>query len=91
MPCTPARCERACNHLHLPLSPALELARPWIASFAFGAAPMPLMDNVGLLVHESLPMVADIVHAHGLRERIRLIASVIKTSRPVSERVPDQV
>ncbi len=52
---------------------------------------MPLMDNVGLLVHESLPMVADIVHAHGLRERIRLIASVIKTSRPVSERVPDQV
>lgn len=40
-----------------------------------GAAPMPLMDNVGLLIRESLPMVADILHAHGLRERIRLIAS----------------
>jgi glutamate synthase domain-containing protein 2 len=40
-----------------------------------GAAPMPLMDNVGLLVRESLPMVADILHAHGLRERIRLVAS----------------
>jgi glutamate synthase domain-containing protein 2 len=40
-----------------------------------GAAPMPLMDNVGLLVRESLPMVADILHAHGLRDRIRLIAS----------------
>jgi glutamate synthase domain-containing protein 2 len=40
-----------------------------------GAAPMPLMDNVGLLVRESLPMVADILYAHGLRERIRLVAS----------------
>ncbi|MDA0655320.1 MAG: FMN-binding glutamate synthase family protein [Proteobacteria bacterium] len=40
-----------------------------------GAAPMPLMDNVGLAVRESLPMVADILQAHGLRERIRLIAS----------------
>ena len=40
-----------------------------------GAAPMPLMDNVGLLVRESLPHVAEILCAHGLRERIRLIAS----------------
>lgn len=40
-----------------------------------GAAPMPLMDNVGLPIRESLPMVADIICAHGLRERIRLIAS----------------
>lgn len=40
-----------------------------------GAAPMPLMDNVGLLVRESLPMVANILQAHGLRDRIRLIAS----------------
>jgi glutamate synthase domain-containing protein 2 len=40
-----------------------------------GAAPMPLMDNVGLLIRESLPMVADILHAHGLGERIRLVAS----------------
>ena len=41
-----------------------------------GAAPMPLMDNVGLLVRESLPMVADILQAHGLRDRIRLIWSL---------------
>jgi len=40
-----------------------------------GAAPMPLMDNVGLPIRESLPMVADILHAHGLRERVRLVAS----------------
>ena len=40
-----------------------------------GAAPMPLMDNVGLPVRESLPMVADILYAHGLKDRIRLIAS----------------
>ena len=40
-----------------------------------GAAPMPLMDNVGLLIRESLTMVADILCAHGLRDRIPLIAS----------------
>ncbi len=40
-----------------------------------GAAPMPLMDNVGLPIRESLPMVANILAAHGLRERVRIIAS----------------
>lgn len=40
-----------------------------------GAAPMPLMDNVGLPIRESLPMVSDILHKYGLRERIRVIAS----------------
>ena len=40
-----------------------------------GAAPMPLMDNVGLPIRESLPMVADILARNGLRERIRIIAS----------------
>ncbi len=40
-----------------------------------GAAPMPLMDNVGLPVRESLPMVVDILARYGLRERIRVIAS----------------
>lgn len=40
-----------------------------------GAAPMPLMDNVGLPVRESLPMVSDVLHKYGLRERIRTIAS----------------
>ena len=40
-----------------------------------GAAPMPLMDNVGLPVRESLPMVDDIRKRHGMKERVRLIAS----------------
>ncbi len=40
-----------------------------------GAAPMPLMDNVGLTVKEALPMVVDFLTRHGLRNRIKLIAS----------------
>ncbi|MBL4907902.1 MAG: FMN-binding glutamate synthase family protein [Sneathiella sp.] len=40
-----------------------------------GAAPMALMDNVGLVIRESLPLVSDILHKYGLRKRIRIIAS----------------
>ncbi|HKJ61054.1 MAG TPA: FMN-binding glutamate synthase family protein [Hyphomicrobiales bacterium] len=40
-----------------------------------GAAPMPLMDNVGLLIKESLPMVVDILQKYGLRDRIKVFAS----------------
>jgi glutamate synthase domain-containing protein 2 len=40
-----------------------------------GAAPMALMDNVGLPIHESLPLVRDIINKHGLSERIPIIAS----------------
>lgn len=40
-----------------------------------GAAPMPLMDYVGLTVRESLPLVVDILIAKGLKDRIRVIAS----------------
>jgi glutamate synthase domain-containing protein 2 len=40
-----------------------------------GAAPMPLMDHVGLTVRESLPLVCDILIRQGLKERIRIIAS----------------
>ncbi|GAB5488207.1 MAG: FMN-binding glutamate synthase family protein [Parasphingorhabdus sp.] len=40
-----------------------------------GAAPMPLMDNVGLKLKESLPMLSDIFHRYGLRDRIKIIAS----------------
>ena len=40
-----------------------------------GAAPMPLMDNVGLPLSESLPMLSDIFHKYGLRERIKIIAA----------------
>lgn len=40
-----------------------------------GAAPMALMDNVGLVVKESLPLVSDILHKYGLKDRIKIIAS----------------
>ncbi len=40
-----------------------------------GAAPMPLMDNVGLPLREALPMLSDILHRYNLRDRIRVIAS----------------
>jgi glutamate synthase domain-containing protein 2 len=40
-----------------------------------GAAPMALMDNVGLTVREALPQTADILHKYGLRDRIRIIVS----------------
>ncbi len=40
-----------------------------------GAAPMPLMDNVGLPIRQSLPMVVDLLIRHGLRDRIRVIVS----------------
>lgn len=40
-----------------------------------GAAPMPLMDLVALPVREALPMVVDIRDRHGLKDRIRIIAS----------------
>ncbi len=40
-----------------------------------GAAPMPLMDLVGVSIREALPQVADMLQAFGLRGRVRLIAS----------------
>lgn len=40
-----------------------------------GAAPMPLMDSVGLPVRESLPVLVNKLHQHELRERIRVIVS----------------
>jgi len=40
-----------------------------------GAAPMALLDNVGLPLKESLPVVADLLIAYDLKNRIRLIAS----------------
>ncbi len=40
-----------------------------------GAAPMPLMDNVGLPVKEALPLTSNTLHKYGLGERVRLIAS----------------
>jgi glutamate synthase domain-containing protein 2 len=40
-----------------------------------GAAPMALMDNVGLPINESLPLVRDIIKSHGLEARIPIVAS----------------
>jgi len=40
-----------------------------------GAAPMSLMDCVGLPIKESLPLVVDMLNRHGLKGRIRVIAS----------------
>jgi len=40
-----------------------------------GAAPMPLMDLVGMPIRESLPLVADLRREFNLIDRIRLIAS----------------
>lgn len=40
-----------------------------------GAAPASLMDNVGLQIHEALPLVDNRLTEHGLRSRIRLIAA----------------
>lgn len=40
-----------------------------------GAAPLPLIDSVGLPLRESLPILVDKLRQHGLRNRIRIIAS----------------
>jgi len=40
-----------------------------------GAAPMSLMDNVGLPLKYALPMLADILERRGLKSRIKIIAS----------------
>ena len=40
-----------------------------------GASPLPLIDNTGLTVRESLPLMDDLLREYGLRRRVRLIAS----------------
>jgi glutamate synthase domain-containing protein 2 len=40
-----------------------------------GAAPMPLMDLVGMPIREALPRMVDMRDRHDLKERIRIIAS----------------
>ncbi len=40
-----------------------------------GAAPMSLIDYVGMPIKESLSLVVDALEDHGLRERIRVVAS----------------
>ena len=40
-----------------------------------GAAPMSLIDYMGLPIEESLPLVVDAIKKHGLRDRIKIAAS----------------
>ena len=40
-----------------------------------GAAPMSLIDNVGLPIRESLPLVVDKLNQYGLRPRVKVVAS----------------
>jgi len=40
-----------------------------------GAAPMPLIDAMGLPIRESLPMVVDKLNKHGLRDRVKVVCS----------------
>ncbi|NOQ81629.1 MAG: FMN-binding glutamate synthase family protein, partial [Methylophaga sp.] len=40
-----------------------------------GAAPMPLIDSVGMSLRESLPIVVDKLKQYGLRDRVKVIAS----------------
>ncbi len=40
-----------------------------------GAAPLPLIDDMGMPLRESLPLVVDKLNTYGLRGRIRVIAS----------------
>jgi len=40
-----------------------------------GAAPMPLIDNMGLTIRESLPAIDDLLRAEGLRDRVALMCA----------------
>ncbi|WP_231893516.1 FMN-binding glutamate synthase family protein [Bathymodiolus septemdierum thioautotrophic gill symbiont] len=40
-----------------------------------GAAPMPLLDNVGLTIKETLPLLVDKLEQYGLKNRIKVITS----------------
>jgi len=40
-----------------------------------GAAPMSLLDYMGLPIKESLPIVIDILNAHNLKDRIKIVTS----------------
>ncbi|MEM7468932.1 MAG: FMN-binding glutamate synthase family protein [Pseudomonadota bacterium] len=40
-----------------------------------GAAPLSLIDDMGLPLRESLPMLIDKLHEYGLRERVKVVAS----------------
>ena len=61
------------------LERGLELAPDFItvdsADGGTGAAPLPLMDDMGLPLRESLPLVVDKLNEYGLRDRIKVATS----------------
>ena len=68
--------EKLCHEIH---RRGIESAPDFItidsADGGTGAAPMSLMDYVGLPIQDSLPNVVDMLYKFGLRERIRIIAA----------------
>ena len=68
--------ESACREIH---QRGIESAPDFItidsSDGGTGAAPMSLMDDMGLPIRESLPLVVDILNKYGLRERIKVVAS----------------
>ena len=65
-------CEKV---LHRGIESAPDFVTVDSAEGGSGAAPMPLMDGVGMLLSDSLPGVVDRLTAWGLRARVRVIAS----------------
>ena len=68
--------DELCERIHLR---GIEQAPAFItidsADGGTGAAPSSLIDYMGLPLKESLPLVVDILSRHGLRDRIKIIAS----------------
>ena len=68
--------DELCTAIH---SRGIEYAPDFItidsADGGTGAAPASLIDYMGLPIKESLPLVVDLLKKHGLRDRIRVIAS----------------
>jgi glutamate synthase domain-containing protein 2 len=68
--------ERLCEEIH---RRGVDSAPDFItidsAEGGTGAAPMSLIDYMGLPITESLPLTVDTLVAHGLRERIKVVAS----------------
>jgi glutamate synthase domain-containing protein 2 len=68
--------EDLCEEIH---SRGIESAPDYItidsADGGTGAAPMSLIDNMGIPIKESLPLVIDILKKHDLRDRIKICAS----------------
>lgn len=68
--------EQMCDEIH---RRGIESAPDFItadsADGGTGAAPMSLMDDMGLPIRESLPLLVDTLNRYGLRDRIKVVAS----------------